>query len=105
MTAAAQTQSLTPHAVVRLLDRLVHEVNLTVRSQSVEAVHDLRVAIRRFSQGLALLKHHGWSHEIKSIRKRLDELLTAAGPVRDCDIAIKLIAKYDDPAVPSLRNE
>src|SRR5436190_21010890 len=70
-----------------LIERLETEARRAIRSRSIDAVHDLRVAIRRLFQGIELY------HAAKKARKPLRHLMALAGEVRDCDIAVKLLAK------------
>ena len=85
-----------------LLRRLAFEVNRAAKNGDHMAVHDLRVAIRRFSRGLRVFAqfypHGSW----KKIRRRLADLMEAAGRVRDLDIAMQLLSDAGvspDPAV------
>ena len=77
----------------RLLERLAFPVNSVVRSHSPEAVHDLRVAVRRLTQALTVGKACFPSRTVKKVRRRLRTAMTLAGAVRDCDIALKLVAR------------
>jgi CHAD domain-containing protein len=74
------------------LGRLVFEIHNTAKTLDVEAIHDLRVAIRRFSQSLAAFTPLLPKQQVKKVRKRLRRLRNAAGEVRDRDIALALLA-------------
>ena len=76
----------------RLLERLAQQVNSTLHSKDADSVHDLRVAIRRFSQVLSVFKPSFPARVRKKIRRRLKEIMGFAGDVRDRDIAIGLLA-------------
>jgi len=76
----------------RLLDRLAHQAADTLHSSDADAVHDLRVAIRRFVQALMVWKPCFPSRERRKIRRDLKELMGFAGAVRDRDIARELLA-------------
>lgn len=76
----------------RLLERLAYQVNSTIHSRSADSVHDLRVAIRRFAQLLAVFKQFFRARERRKIRRNLKETMSFAGEVRDRDIAIELLA-------------
>ena len=84
----------------RLLKRLALQIKGTPHSYSPEAVHDLRVAIRRFTQALDISKPFLPSRAVKKIRRRIKAIMTLAGAVRDCDIALKLVtlSKAEDAA-------
>ena len=76
----------------RLLELLSSHMGAAARSP--RAVHHLRVAIRRLRQALP--------KPCPEIRRPLKKIMTQAGAVRDCDIALELIAgskAEDAPAV------
>jgi len=72
------------------LDRLAYEIGRTGKSTTPDAVHDLRVGIRRFESCLRLFQDYFPRKEAKKIRKRLRDILELAGRVRDHDIALDL---------------
>src|SRR5229473_321284 len=74
-----------------LLRRLAYEVNRAAKNADEEAIHDLRVAIRRLSRCLQLFSQFYPGRSWKKIRRHLSELMDAAGDVRDRDIAAKLL--------------
>jgi CHAD domain-containing protein len=80
-----------------LLRRLAMQVNRAARAGDPDAVHDLRVAIRRLSRCLRVFAQfypgQGW----KKMRRRLKDLLDACGSVRDRDVAMDLLAKAGFP--------
>jgi CHAD domain-containing protein len=76
----------------RLLERLAQQANSTLHSKDADSVHDLRVAIRRFAQVLAVFKPSFPARVRRKIRRRLKEIMAFAGDVRDRDIAIGLLA-------------
>ena len=76
----------------RLLERLARQVNSTLHCRDADSVHDLRVAIRRFAQVLAVFKASFPARVRKKIGRRLKEIMTFAGEVRDRDIAIELLS-------------
>jgi len=75
----------------RLLDTLTAEARGTVRSAAPEQVHNLRVAIRRLMQALAVL--NGPPKQIDKIRRGLKTIMGFAGKTRDYDITLKLARK------------
>ena len=89
-----------------LLLRLVSEMNRTACAGDAEAIHDLRVAIRRLSRCLRVFAQFYPGHSWKPIRRRLADLMDACGSVRDRDIAIGLLEQAgvpaDSPLVPQL---
>lgn len=80
-----------------LLRRLAFEINRTGKNVDDAAVHDLRVAIRRFSRALRVFAQFYPDGQAKKIRRRLSELIEAAGGVRDRDIALMLLAEARVP--------
>jgi CHAD domain-containing protein len=86
----------------KLLERLAFQVNHTLHSANSEAVHDLRVAIRRFSQALAIGADAFPGKEVKKIRRRLKEVMELTNAPRDCDVALKLLPKSALPAAAAL---
>jgi CHAD domain-containing protein len=80
-----------------LLRRLAFEVNRAAKNGDHTAVHDLRVAIRRFSRSLRVFAQFYPAGSWKRIRRQLADLMHAAGGVRDRDIALQLLAKAGEP--------
>jgi CHAD domain-containing protein len=75
-----------------LLRRLAYQVSRAAKSGDAESIHDLRVAIRRFSRCLRVFSQFYPGSSWKKIRRRLSMLMAAAGAVRDLDIAMELLA-------------
>src|SRR6266511_2864716 len=82
---------------VALLHKLATQVNRAERGGEAEAIHDLRVAIRRLSRCLRVFSQFYTGSGWKKLRRRLKELMDACGSVRDRDIAIALLTKADFP--------
>ena len=59
--------------------------------QDAEAIHDLRVAIRRFVQCLKVFQQFFDSRAAHKMRRRLSKLMDRCGAVRNCDIALDLL--------------
>ena len=70
-----------------------------------DAVHDLRVAIRRLNQCLRLFRDFFPPGEARSIRRQLRKLMDLAGDVRNYDIAVELVKKSKTPVIPELATE
>ena len=62
-------------SATKLLERLAFQIHHVRQNGDVEAVHDLRVAIRRFGQSLVLFKDVFAGKDVKKIRRRLKELM------------------------------
>jgi CHAD domain-containing protein len=85
-----------------LLRSLASQVNRTARSGDADAIHDLRVAIRRLSRCLRVFAQFYPGRSWKQMRRRLADLMDACGSVRDRDIAIELLEKAGVPAASAL---
>jgi len=75
-----------------LLRRLAFQVSRAARRGDSESIHDLRVAIRRFSRCLRVFSQFYPDAYWKRIRRQLSGLMEMAGRVRDRDIALELLA-------------
>jgi CHAD domain-containing protein len=76
-----------------LLENLKREIARAPADHSPDAIHDVRVAIRRLSRCLKVFAQFYPGQSWKKARAELSVLLHAAGAVRDRDIAIELLAK------------
>jgi|SRR6185295_12424581 CHAD domain-containing protein len=79
----------------KLLRRLAHRLNQAASSPDPDAVHDLRVAIRRFQQFLRVFRQFLPDRTAKKIRRRLRKIMKSAGEVRNRDIAAMLLSQTD----------
>ncbi len=73
-----------------LLQRLSVALENAAREADADSIHDVRVALRRLSRCLRVFSPFYPPRSWKKIRRRIRTLLTAAGVVRDCDIALEL---------------
>jgi len=73
-----------------LLRRFAFQVNRTARNTDADAVHDLRVSIRRLSQCLRIFADFYPGQGGKKLRRLMSDLMNAAAAVRDHDIALAL---------------
>jgi CHAD domain-containing protein len=80
-----------------LLRRFAYQVVHTAHSETADAIHDLRVAIRRLSNCLRVFAKFYPRHSAKRIRSRLSGLMSLAGAVRDADIALELLVQAGIP--------
>jgi CHAD domain-containing protein len=69
------------------------EIGRPARHGKAESIHDLRVAVRRFSRCLRCFAQFYPSRRQKKVRARLARLRDLAGAVRDRDIALDLLTK------------
>ena len=68
-----------------------------------DAIHDLRVSIRRLTQCFRI-----FHAQAKKMRRRLHKIMEHCGAVRNCDIALELLAECslpESPSVPKLITE
>lgn len=74
-----------------LLNRLAFQVHQAARQPGPDEIHDLRVSIRRFSQGLSVFDEFFPSWEIKKVKKRLKRMMRLTSEIRDRDITLKFL--------------
>ena len=79
--------------IATLISKLAAQVKHAAENADEEAVHDLRVAIRRLSRGLRAFGQFFPGKSWKQIRLELSELMEKAAAVRDRDIAAELLEK------------
>ncbi|HJZ95411.1 MAG TPA: CHAD domain-containing protein [Candidatus Solibacter sp.] len=82
---------------VRLLGKLAFQVRHAVRRPNEEAIHDLRVSIRRFSRCVREFRQFFPRHQAKKILKQLERVMDLAAEMRNRDIAIELIDGEGSP--------
>ena len=87
--AVAQTAELVGAAVDALM--------LAAQSPGAEAVHKMRVSIRRLQQALRLFSQFLRKRGVDRVRKQLKAIMTAAGELRNHDIAIALVKRLGTP--------
>jgi CHAD domain-containing protein len=75
-----------------LLHKLAGALHVAGRKADAAAIHDVRVAMRRLSRCLRVFAPFYPDSYWKKIRHRMSTLM-AAGAVRDCDIAMELLAR------------
>jgi len=99
----ASTQAL------RLLGKLAFQVRHAAKHPNEEAIHDLRVSIRRLSQCLREFHKFFPRRKTKGILNKLGRVMDLAAEMRNRDIAIELIGKEADlaesPILANLRDE
>jgi CHAD domain-containing protein len=75
------------------LDKLAAEVERAAAEPNPDAIHDLRVSIRRFGQSLRIFGRFFPAGKRKRARKRMKKAMDLAAEIRDRDIAVELLAK------------
>lgn len=95
--------------VAGLIDRLEAEVKRAATERHADAIHDLRVSIRRLTQALRAFRPMFGKKAIKQIRTRLREVMDAAAEIRSRDIALDLFKAAEvplhSPACAQLRKQ
>jgi CHAD domain-containing protein len=74
-----------------LLEGLSKEMGEAAKHPDPDAIHDVRVAIRRLRQCLDVFSSVFPARAAEKIDKRLAKILDAAGELRNLDIAIELL--------------
>jgi CHAD domain-containing protein len=90
-----RTQSL---ARLRALSAALRRA--TRKPDDPDAIHDLRVAIRRFTQCLRTFTPCFDRSVVKKMRRRLRKLMDRCGAARNCDIALDLLREVRLDAGP-----
>jgi CHAD domain-containing protein len=79
--------------VEELLAVMTSALDSAAKAPDADAVHDLRVSIRRLQQGLRLFRQYLAKSGVKKVRKQMKRIMEHAGEVRNYDICIELAAK------------
>jgi triphosphatase len=89
----------------RQLRHLALKINRAIKSCNADAVHEVRVAIRRFTQAIAVCRTCFRETDMPKNRRRLKKIMSEAGEVRDIDVALKFIARFRVPHAVHLRSK
>jgi len=74
------------------LKRFSKNVKLAAKHpEDPEAIHDLRVSIRRAAQAFKTFADLLYASKVKKLRRRLHKLMDLCADVRNCDIALTLL--------------
>ena len=93
MAADIPIRTFAAEQIASRLGRLVFEIRNCGQTLEPEAVHQLRVAIRRFNQSLRAFRSLLPQRPVRKIRKQTRRLMRRAGQVRNRDIALALLAQ------------
>ena len=80
-----------------LMQTTVDALIVAAQAPSADAVHKMRVSIRRLQQALRLFSQYLKKRGVARLRKQLKEIMTAAGELRNFDIAIALVRRLGTP--------
>jgi CHAD domain-containing protein len=91
-------------AALRLLDDLAEEMKRTADKPTIDAVHDLRVAVRRATEAIRIL-----APDAGRLRKEIKCIREHAAAVRDRDVTRQLLRRHrlppGDPACVYLQGQ
>jgi CHAD domain-containing protein len=82
----------------RLLTTLAYQVHRAAKKPGPDEIHDLRVSVRRFSQGLRLFADFFPKWEVKKIRRMLKRMMRLTSSIRDRDITLEFLAESEHAA-------
>jgi CHAD domain-containing protein len=103
--APAEASQFVVEQAHRQLRQLTSQLNRATKSCSADAVHQVRVAIRRFTQSIVVGKPCFHLIDVRKNRQRMKKIMAAAGEVRNCDVALKFIAKSRAPEAVHLQSK
>src|SRR6202011_6168816 len=92
MTATTPIRDFAIEQVNHLLTRLAFQVHRAAKQPGPDEIHDLRVGIRRFSQGLTVFCDFFPAWEVKKMKKRLKRMMKITFQIRDRDITLEFLA-------------
>src|SRR4051812_43605990 len=81
---------------LELLEGAAKAIGKASEDPNEEAVHKMRVSIRRFQQSLRLFQQFLPSKGIRQVRGELKRIMEPAGELRNCDIALTLTGSRGD---------
>jgi CHAD domain-containing protein len=73
------------------LKKLETELKVASKHANADAIHDVRVSIRRLSRALRVFRAWFDAGKVKSIRRRLRKLMEGCAAVRNCDVAMEVL--------------
>jgi len=80
-----------------LLTTLAYQVHRAAKKPGANEIHDLRVSIRRFSQGLSVFEDFFPKWEAKKIKRLLKRMMRLTSEIRNRDIALEFLAASNQP--------
>ena len=96
--AASAMERFARSQIIALAERLEQVLQAAARKQDEEAVHRIRVSIRRFVQSLTAFAQYVPENWSKKVRKQLRQVMRRSSKVRDLDIAMLFLKKHRSPA-------
>jgi len=80
-------------SVEKMIDELVTQMRRTAESPDIDAVHDLRVSVRRATEGIRIFKPAE-----RRLRKEIKAIREGAAAVRDRDVTRQILRRHRLPA-------
>jgi CHAD domain-containing protein len=93
LKAAAAIHDYAIERMNHLLTTLAFQIQRAAKRPGPKEIHDLRVSIRRFTQGLRLFVDFFPLWEAKKIRRMLRRMMELTSGIRDRDIALEFLGK------------
>jgi CHAD domain-containing protein len=93
MTAAKPIRDYAKEQLNHLLTRLAFELHRAAKQPGPDEIHDLRVSIRRFSQGLVVFHDFFPAWEVRKVEKRLKRMMRLTSQIRDRDITLEFLSE------------
>src|SRR5216683_1731689 len=88
----------------KLLGELNSQIKRTLRDPDPDAVHDVRVDIRKLSQAMQVFKPWFPAGERNKLRPKLKRIMDLTSDVRNCDVALTLLKKSKAKAAAPLQS-
>jgi len=97
MTGAGGIHDYAIEQMNGLLTRLAFQAHRAAKRPGSDEIHDLRVSIRRFSQGLVLFSSFFPEWETKKIKRMLKRMMQLTSEIRNRDITLEFLVKHQHP--------
>jgi len=94
MSARDPIEDYAAEQMNQLLTTLAFQIHRAAKLPGPDEIHDVRVSIRRFSQGLELFRGFYSKWEVKKIERRLKRMIKLTNEIRDRDIGLEYLAKW-----------
>jgi CHAD domain-containing protein len=85
--------------VGKLFTNFASALGEAARAKNPDAIHDLRVSVRRFTQSLLTFEEYFSRKRLKKIRRNLKELMGLAAEMRNRDIALEFLKENEEPSL------
>jgi len=93
MTSKTSIHDYAIEQMNRLLTTLAYQVHRAAKKPGPDEIHDFRVSVRRFSQGLELFGDFFPEWEVKKIRRMLKRVMSVTSSIRDRDITLDFLSE------------